>query len=143
MTELNFDRSMLYTGEHVFIGKEASPDLKARAAGQLQRYLDAGIGRATHALETIERDAPTDTVLSTRVLAVEPSASGLDLVIKPPAKPGITIDDILEQHDQRRALKARLAKAERRAQRRCGLAYTLREWRDAMRSAATIEAREA
>ena len=35
-----------------------------------------------------------------------------------------------------RAVQAKLAAAERRAQRRCGLAYTLREWRDAMRSAA-------
>lgn len=35
-----------------------------------------------------------------------------------------------------RAVKARLAKAERKAQIRCRLAYTLRAWRDAMRSAA-------
>ena len=35
-----------------------------------------------------------------------------------------------------RAVKARLAKAEREAQIRCRLAYTLRARRDAMRSAA-------
>ena len=35
-----------------------------------------------------------------------------------------------------RAVQAKLAAAERRAQRRCHLAYLLRRWRDAMRSAA-------
>ena len=44
--------------------------------------------------------------------------------------------EITELETEIRALKARLAKAERRAQRRCGLAYTLRAWCDAMRSAA-------
>ena len=51
--------------------------------------------------------------------------------------------EITELEAELRAVQARLAAAERRAQRRCGLAYTLREWRDAMRSAATIEARKA
>lgn len=44
--------------------------------------------------------------------------------------------EITELEAEIRALKARLAKAERRAQRHCRLAYTLRGWRDAMRSAA-------
>ena len=44
--------------------------------------------------------------------------------------------EITELEAELRAVQARLAAAERRAQIRCGLAYTLREWRDAMRSAA-------
>ena len=42
-----------------------------------------------------------------------------------------------------RDLRAKRFNAEVKARRHCRLAYTLREWRDAMRSAATIEAREA
>ena len=45
-------------------------------------------------------------------------------------------DEITVLEAELRAVQGRLAKAERRAQRRCGLAYTLRDWRDAMRSAA-------
>lgn len=44
--------------------------------------------------------------------------------------------EIAELETEIRALTAKLAAAERRAQIRCRLAYTLREWRDAMRSAA-------
>lgn len=44
--------------------------------------------------------------------------------------------EITELEAELRDVQARLAKAERKAQRRCGLAYTLRGWRDAMRSAA-------
>jgi len=44
--------------------------------------------------------------------------------------------EITELEAELRAVQAKLAAAERRAQRRCGLAYTLRDWRDAMRSAA-------
>ena len=44
--------------------------------------------------------------------------------------------EVTELEAELRDVQARLAAAERRAQRRCGLAYTLREWRDAMRSAA-------
>ena len=44
--------------------------------------------------------------------------------------------EVTELETELRAVQAKLAAAERRAQRRCGLAYTLREWRDAMRSAA-------
>ena len=51
--------------------------------------------------------------------------------------------EITELETELRAVQAKLAAAERRSQIRCRLAYTLRRWRDAMRSAATIEAREA
>lgn len=44
--------------------------------------------------------------------------------------------EITELETEIRALNARLAAAERRAQRRCRMAWVLRGWRDAMRSAA-------
>ena len=42
--------------------------------------------------------------------------------------------EITELEIEIRALKARLAKAERRAQRRCRLAYVLRAWRNEVRA---------
>lgn len=129
MPELNFDRSALRSAEHVFVtGADVAPALKERAATKLQRYLDEGIVRAANALETIERDAPSDTVLSTRVLGVQPSETGLDLVISPPAKPGVTLDDILERHDERRALhRNAIAQATQRVGMPLGYANDLAE----------------
>lgn len=43
--------------------------------------------------------------------------------------------EITELETEIRALKARLAKAERRAQRRCRMAWVLRGWRDSRKAA--------
>lgn len=103
--ELNFDRAPLYTGEHVFLGAHATEPQRDRAANRLQAYLTNGIAKATSALETIERDVPSDTVIDTTALRVEATEAGLDLAIRPPsAAPSALLDSIITGHDQRRKL---------------------------------------
>lgn len=105
MTELTFSTAPLRSDEHVFIGAQTSGALRERAAGRLQHYIDNGIQRATSALETIERDIPSDTVIGTDVLGVESTESGLDLMIRPQRQaPGALLDAIITGQDQRRRL---------------------------------------